>query len=118
MSGAFVVVWQSAGQDGGGLGVVGRQYNPAGLPLGAEFVVNSFTANAQKEPVVASTPSGNFIVVWTSQGQDGGGAGVFGQGFDASGVRLGGEFRANTVTANSQKGPWVARTSGGRSLVI
>ncbi len=118
VSGTFVVVWQSAGQDGSGLGVVGRLYDPAGLPIGAEFVVNSFTTDAQKEPVVTSTPAGNFIVVWTSQGQDGGGAGVFGQVFDASGARLGGEFRANTVTADSQKGPWVARTSGGRSLVV
>ena len=118
VSGAFVVVWQSAGQDGGGIGVVGRQYDPAGLPIGDEFVVNSFKADAQKDPVVAFTPAGNFIVTWTSQGQDGAVAGVFGQVFDASGARLGGEFRANTVTADSQKGPWVARTSGGRSLVV
>ena len=118
VSGTFVVVWQSAGQDGSGLGVVGRQYGPAGLPVGAEFIVNSFTTDAQKEPVVASTPAGNFIVAWTSQGQDGGGAGVFAQVFDASGARLGGEFQANVVTADGQKSPWVARTAGGRSLVV
>ena len=118
VNGFFVVVWQSAGQDGSGDAVVGRRYDPAGLPIGEEFVVNSFTTDAQKEPVVASDPAGNFIVAWTSQGQDGGGEGVFGQVFDASGARLGGEFRANAVTAESQKGPWVARTSSGRSLVV
>ena len=118
VSGSFVVVWQSAEQDGSGDAVVGRLYDAAGLPIGEEFVVNSFTTDAQKEPVVASDPAGNFIVAWTSQGQDGGGEGVFGQVFDASGARLGGEFRANAVTAESQKGPWVARTSSGHSLVV
>ena len=118
VSGMFVVVWQSAGQDGAGDGVAGRLYDPGGNPVGGEFVVNTFTADGQQQPAVASDPAGNFVVVWQSQGQDGGADGVFGQAFDASGVRRGSEFRANTVTAESQNGPWVAVDSQGRSLVV
>ncbi len=118
VSGAFVVVWQSAGQDGSGDAVVGRLYDPAANPVSEEFVVNSFTTAGQQQPVVGSDAAGNFVVVWQSQEQDGGADGVFGQAFDASGARLGGEFRANTVTAENQNGPWVARDESGGSLVV
>ena len=118
VNGAFVVVWQSDGSDASGDGVVGRLYDPAGQPIGEEFMVNSFTTDGQREPVVSSDPAGNFVVVWMSQGQDGSGDGVFLQLFDASGVRLGDEFRASTVTAEGQNGPWVARDRSGSFLVV
>ena len=40
-SGRFVVVWQSALQDGSGAGVFGRRFDPDGSPLGVEFQVNT-----------------------------------------------------------------------------
>ena len=56
---------------------------PAPAPPSAEFRVNSYTTNRQWRPKVASDPSGNFVVVWSSGGQDGSGYGVFGQRYDA-----------------------------------
>ena len=48
-------------------------------PTGAEFPVNSYTTSDQGIPAVASDASGNFVVAWSSYGQDGSGIGVFGQ---------------------------------------
>jgi hypothetical protein len=61
--------------------------------LGPEIQVNATTQGAQTNPAVASTPAGISVVVWL--GPDPGGSGalrVFGQRFDATGNRLGGEL--------------------------
>jgi len=84
-SGNFVVLWDSHTQDGSGYGVFGQRYASSGAPLGAEFRVNTFVTNNQGSPSVAADPSGNFVVLWTSFGQDDGPGfpddGVFGQRF-------------------------------------
>jgi hypothetical protein len=41
--------------------------------------VNTYTAETQYEQAVAMDPHGNFLVVWTSEKQDGSAYGVFGQ---------------------------------------
>src|SRR5438874_2511432 len=81
---------------------------PSVTPLGAEFRVNTFTAGDQRlfphsGTAVATSAAGNSVVVWSSQGQDGNGWGVFGQRFDPSGNPQGTEFRVNTFTANDQQ---------------
>ena len=53
----------------------------AGLPVGLEFPVNSYTTSTQFAPSVAVDGAGSFVVVWNSGGQDGSGNGVFGQRF-------------------------------------
>jgi hypothetical protein len=68
----FVVVWESAGQDGSEpaeLGVFGQRYLPAGVPLGTEFRINAYTTGDQGEPVVAMDGDGDFVVVWRDQEQ-------------------------------------------------
>jgi hypothetical protein len=47
--------------------------------LGPEFRVNTFTTGEQSSPDVASDASGNFVVAWASDLQDGSDWGVFGQ---------------------------------------
>jgi hypothetical protein len=79
--GNFVVVWGSP-QDGAGGGVFGQRYDSSGSPLGAEFRVNSYTTSEQQDPAVGADPSGNFVVVWNSYGQDGSSYGVFGQRYN------------------------------------
>jgi hypothetical protein len=81
-AGSFVVVWHSSGQDGSSQGVFGRRYDATGAAQGAEFQVNSYTTSYQTDASVASDPTGNFVVVWQSAGQDGGDSGVFGQRYD------------------------------------
>jgi hypothetical protein len=119
-AGNFVVVWQSGSygpsQDGSGAGVFGQRFSSSGMPLGSEFQVNTYTTGSQVVPKVATSPAGDFMVVWESQGypgQDGSGAGVFGQHFASSGEPLGAEFQVNTYTTGSQGRPAVAADATG-----
>lgn len=51
--GQFVVVWESEGQDGSGLGVFGQQFDETGAPVGSEFAVNNTgTTGDQDRPAV------------------------------------------------------------------
>ena len=44
-AGNFVVVWDSADQDGSDVGVFGQRYASSGAPLGPEFRVNTYTTS-------------------------------------------------------------------------
>ena len=116
-SGTFVVVWQSTPQDGSSFGVFGQRYSSSGAPVGPEFQVNTYVANAQNLPSLAADFSGNFVVVWTSP-QDGSGYGVFAQRFASSGAPLGPEFRVNTYTTNTQAYPFVAADTATGNFVV
>ena len=117
--GAFVVVWQSASQDGSGNGVFGQRYDANGAPLGSEFQINSYTTNGQDGPSVAvDASSGRFVVVWQSGLEDGSGSGVFGQRFDSDGAQLGAEFPVNTFTSGHQTEADVAFDDAGNFIVV
>ena len=93
----------------------------AQVPAGGEFLVNTYTTGVQ-EPfflgrATASAPNGDFVAVWTSDPQDGSGAGVFGQRFDSAGVARGAEFRANAHTTGVQMSPTVAVGARGDFVV-
>lgn len=116
--GRFIVVWASQDQDGSDFGVFGQLYDAAGAPVSGEFQVNSETAEYQGGPAVAMDGGGDFVVVWTSYGQDGDGYGIFGQRYDSSGAPLGGEFQANTYTLDDQIDPDVATDEAGNFIVV
>ena len=116
-SGNFVVVW-SADHDGSSFGIFGQRYAVSGVPLGPEFRVNTYTPGAQYEPSVAIDGSGNFVVVWTSDGQDGSALGIFGQRFATTGGAVGAEFRVNTLTSSYQFRPEAAKDSAGNFVVV
>ena len=116
--GGFVVVWQSAGQDGSSWGIHGQRYNASGVAQGSEFQINTYTASHQHDPSVASLGDGGFVVVWHSNGQDGSNYSVHGQRYDASGVAQGPEFQVNTYTTNHQQYPQVVGLDGGGFVVV
>ena len=66
---------------------------------------------------VAADPSGNFVVTWASDLQDGSSFGVFGQRYASTGTPLGTEFRVNSYTTNSQSIPAVAADASGGFVV-
>jgi len=115
-SGRFVVVWQS--QDGSLNGVFGQRFSSSGARLGGEFQISTYTTSNQVDPVAASDPLGNFVVVWDSYKQDGSGTGVFGQRYASNGSRLGAEFRVNSYTTFSQEEPAVSSDSSGNFVVV
>jgi hypothetical protein len=115
-AGDFVVIWEGYGQ-GDNEGVYGQRYNANGVPQGGEFRVNTYTTHYQNFPRVAMDAEGDFVVAWQSNDQDGSGYGVYGQGYSASGVAQGGEFRANTFTSNHQHFPSVAGDADGDFVI-
>lgn len=118
-TGEFVVIWSDGFQgDGSGYGVLGELYDSDGLPVGANFQVNSYTTGDQYSPDVAlDSSTGNFAVVWADHGRDGSGPGVFGRLFDSLGVSVGAEFQANVWTTGSQTAPRVAFDGSGGFVV-
>ncbi|GAL85882.1 hypothetical protein MYP_3111 [Sporocytophaga myxococcoides] len=116
--GDFVVTWASRGQDTPTeYGIYAQRYNAMGVAQGAEFRVNTYTDNRQNYPVIAMDDNGNFVIVWTSSGQDGDMGGVFGQRFNSAGQALGSEFQINTYTTGNQYMPSVAMDSDGDFVV-
>ena len=114
--GAFVVVWDSSGQDGDSTGVFGQRFASSGSALGTEFQVNSYTTSDQRVAAVAVSDEGDFIVTWNSV-QDGDQTGIFGQHFARNGRALGSEFQVNTYTTSTQFAPTVAWAANGNFVV-
>ena len=62
----YLIIWTSLAQDGSREGVFGQFVHSDGSLVGSEFGVNTTTISQQKQPVVASDGSSQFLVVWTS----------------------------------------------------
>ncbi len=109
--GDYVVTWASFGQDGSGEGIYAQRYNAAGIALGSEFRVNSYTTGNQFSPAISMDADGDFVITWTSFGTDGSGYGsgygICAQRYNASGAKQGNEFRVNTTTGANQRYPTI-----------
>jgi hypothetical protein len=114
-AGNFVVTWQSPDQNQDG--VFAQRFTAAGVALGPEFQVNTFTVNHQARPRAAMDAAGNFTIVWESHGQDAGTTGIYARRFAASGAALTGEFRVNTYTTGDQVAPRIASNAAGDLIV-
>jgi Ca2+-binding RTX toxin-like protein len=77
--GSYIVTWTSDTGEGvgGGNGVYARRFAADGTPLASEARINNYTLGSQAYSSVAVDGAGNFIVAWTSEGQDGSGNGVY-----------------------------------------
>jgi hypothetical protein len=100
--GDFVIAWQSSGQDGSSNGIYAQRYNSAGVAQGTEFRVNTYTTSNQNLPAVSMDADGDFVIAWSSSGQDGSSYGIYAQRYSAAGVAQGNEFLVNTYTTDSQ----------------
>jgi len=120
-NGNFIVAWESGSNvDSDGRAVAAQRLDAAGIPVGTEFLVNTYEIGDQINPVVTTSrvANGMFAIIWESiAGQDGDGRGVFGQRFDGSGVPMGTEFQANSQTTGDQEKASVAMDGDGSLLV-
>jgi len=121
-NGSFVVAWNSAEQDGFGLGVFARVFDESAQPLSDEIRVNEQTLGDQFTPSIAPIGDG-FAIAWQSGPllfcctQDGDSFGVYARVFTATGAPATSEFQVNTYTTGSQGNPSVAATDGGFVVV-
>jgi len=115
--GNFVIVWQSDKQDGSNSGIFAQRFNRKGNTIGSEFQVNTFTDNYQRGPTIAMDASGNFVIVWYSDEQDGQGTGIFAQKYNSKGKTIGTEFQANTLPEYNQSFPSVGMDKRGNFVV-
>ncbi|WP_166832001.1 Ig-like domain-containing protein, partial [Thalassoroseus pseudoceratinae] len=86
--------------------------------MGGEFLVNTFTSQAQDAPDVAMDGQGNYVVVWQDWHQTGSGLDVYAQRFAADGTPLGSEFQVNNYTIGNQWRPSVAMAPNGNFVVL
>ena len=100
--GGFVIVWQSAYQDGSSLGIFGQRYAADGSPAGSEFRVNAYVTGVQQLPQVAALPSGGSVVAWSGHGPSDPDEGVYARRLDSAGAPVGSDFLVNTTTAGTQ----------------
>lgn len=66
-TGHFIVVWDADQVDGAGTGVLGRLFDPDGVPQGPPFQINVTRRGSQAHPAVAFGRDDHFLVVWESQ---------------------------------------------------
>ncbi len=117
-SGDYVVVWNSAqGQNFPLYGIYAQRYDKSGVAQGTEFQVNTYSGGDLSEPTVAMDSKGDFVVAWTSDGQDGNLSGIYAQRYNSLGVAQGGEFKVNSFTTGSQSTPAIAMDSTGDFVV-
>jgi hypothetical protein len=57
------------------------------VAAGTEFLVNTYTTGSQSSPSIAMDSDGDFVIAWTSYGQDGSYVGVYAQRYNSSGVK-------------------------------
>lgn len=122
-AGDFVVVWSSLGGSGPATdppSVKGQLFDSNGLPVGNEFLVNTYTTSAQIEPAIALGADDDFVVVWHSNGSsdtDSSFASIQGQRFDSFGNPAGGEFQVNSYTSGNQVSPAISTDPHGNFIV-
>ena len=86
--------------------------------LGPETLVNTHVDDEQRFSSIASTPSGNHIVVWQSKDQDAPETeGIYAQRFNPDGRSVGFEFQVNQFTSGNQTAPVVAAAPNGEFAV-
>ncbi|MEM8560104.1 MAG: hypothetical protein AAGG50_19980, partial [Bacteroidota bacterium] len=86
--------------------------------FGEEFQVKAFTAGDQSPASVAMDMDGDFVVVWSSDDQDGSREGVYAKRYAADGTLLGDEFRVNTYTTGRQSTASAAMDADGNFAVV
>ena len=99
----------ASGSGGGG--------DPTPVPQGVSDLVNTTTVDVQQDSHIVALLGGGFVVVWASNNQDGSAWGVYGQVYDPSGAKLGGEFQINETTASWQRYPDVSASDDGGFMV-
>lgn len=78
-NGSIIAVWQSLGEDGSHMGVLGRGITADGTAVGEPFIVNTTRQGNQIFPSVTLAEDGKGLVVWSSYAVEAQGLELFAQ---------------------------------------
>ena len=98
-----------------GLDIYARPYNNAGIG-GSVVYVNSRIYGDEFVSKVSAIGQ-DFLITWTSLGQDGSREGVYGRHLHNNGAYNSGEFLINTTTVSQQMNPCVASDGNSQFIV-
>ena len=110
--GRFVLTWQSEG--GSALDIRARIYGTDGTPAGADFLVNSTTANQQYNASITTLADGRFVATWQTQEGATSNLDIQARIFNADGTPTGPDFLVNSTTLNTQVEPDITALADGR----
>jgi hypothetical protein len=116
--GNFVIVWQSTQQDGSSDAAMARRYDPDGVPLTGEIMVNRYAYGFQGCARVGCADSGDFVVTYCSWEFDGSDYAAAVQRVGKTGGLTGDELLANTYTEGHQDYPDIAVNPDGSFVVV
>ena len=116
----FVVTWRDSGLDISDIRA--RVFDNAGIAIGAEFTVNSFSGNSETDPKVVWLNNDRFVTTWTDNGGvgndvDGSGGAVKFIIRNAAGTPVGTEQLANTTTFAHQRDPDITALPNGGFVI-
>jgi hypothetical protein len=117
--GDFMVVWDERdmlNSSSNSLDIYLRPCSAAGI-LGTVERVNTYLYGDQYVPKLAALAN-DYLVTWTSLGQDGSREGVYAQYVHKDGSLVGSEFCMNTTTVSQQIQPVVASDGVGQFLAV
>jgi hypothetical protein len=115
--GSFMVAWDAHDfvNYTNSLDIYARPFSSTGVG-GTTLRVNSHLKGDQYAPRLSAIGA-EYMIVWTSLGQDGSREGVFGQFVHNNGSPVGGECQVNTTTISRQIQPVVTSDGAGQFLV-
>jgi hypothetical protein len=116
--GTFIIAWseRNLSLPQNGWDISARMFSATGAGGNVQRV-NTQLYGDQYAPKIASVGT-EYLVAWTSMGQDGSRQGVFGQFLNGDASMAGGEFRVNTTVINQQEYPAVTSDQQGRFMVV
>jgi hypothetical protein len=115
--GSYMVTWcaNNVTNSNNGWDIYERSFtNANGGPI---YLVNSYTYGDQYNPRI-SVIGDDYLIAWTSLGQDGSREGVYGQYMQEGDSPVGNEFLVNTTTVGQQMEPAVASDGFQQFLVV
>ncbi len=98
--------------------IYARSYSSPSANAGGPIVTVNTTLYGDQYAPRISVIGADYLVVWTSPGQDGSREGVYGQFVHAGGGLVGGEFRVNTTTIGQQMQPAVASDGASQFVAV
>ncbi|NET08656.1 MAG: hypothetical protein F6K16_28965 [Symploca sp. SIO2B6] len=126
----FIIAWTEEDADGSSSILTQRFAHETVPPIVAGVTtqntvtrINSYELGNQNNSAasaqwMAIAPNGEYIVTWVSSGQGSADTDIYAQRFNAEGIPMGEEFKANTDSASFQSNPGVSFDGNGNFTIV